>query len=188
MEQPVLETERLILRPFEERDAPRISKLAGEKVISDTTLRIPHPYSEARALEWIGSHEEIRDIGRALFYAVELKDKDLLIGSVGIDIDNAHSRAEIGYWIGKDYWNEGYATEAAAKLLEYSFNELGFHKVTAHHFERNRASGRILEKLGMKREGLLRSHIRNAGEWEDIVQYGILDVEYEEAGGTQRSG
>jgi RimJ/RimL family protein N-acetyltransferase len=189
MKQPVLETDRLILRSFVEDDAVRISELAGDRAVSDTTLRIPHPYSVEMAIEWIGTHQRLRDRDKALFYAIDLKDSGLFIGSTGLDLDLAHGRAEIGYWIGKEYWSRGYATEASMRLLEFAFTELKLHKVTAHHFERNTVSGHILEKMGMIKEGLLRSHIRNAGEWEDIVEYGILEREYRKlASGLQRSG
>jgi RimJ/RimL family protein N-acetyltransferase len=189
MDQPTLETERLILRSFVENDAPRISELAGDAEISDTTLRIPHPYTSEMAAEWIGTHETIREKGRALFYAIDLKSSGGLIGSTGIDIDLPHSRAEIGYWIGKEFWGRGYATEAAGRLLEYVFAVLKLHRATAHHFARNPGSGRVLEKLGMKREGHLRSHILKSGVWEDIVQYGILHNEYERLEtDLQRSG
>jgi RimJ/RimL family protein N-acetyltransferase len=191
LEQPVLETERLILRPFIPDDASRISRLAGEKAISDTTLRIPHPYSEEDAFEWILTHQSIREKGLALFYAIELKDDpdSGLIGSTGLDIDSAHLRAEIGYWIGREYWNRGYATEAASILVGFAFEGLKLHKVSSHHFARNEASGRVLEKLGLKQEGLLRSHILKSGEWEDIIEYGLLESEYSRPeAGLQRSG
>jgi RimJ/RimL family protein N-acetyltransferase len=182
MKQPALETDRLILRPFTELDAPRVSELAGDEAISDTTLRIPYPYTVEAALEWIGTHKSIRSKGWALFYAINLKETGDLIGSVGIDIDQLHSRAEIGYWIGKKYWNEGYATEAASCLLDYAFVSLKVHKVVSHHFARNPASGRVLEKLGMKREGFLKEHIRKLDSWEDLIQYGMLDTEYKSSG------
>lgn len=189
MEQPTLETERLILRPFVDGDAPRIAELAGDESIADTTLRIPHPYNAAMALEWIGTHQAIRDKGLALFYAIDLKETGDLVGSTGIDIDFLQSRADIGYWTGREYWNMGYATEAASRLLGYVFTVLKLHKVASHHFASNPASGRVLEKLGMKHEGLLRAHVKKSDTWEDIVQYGLLDNEYEQLGtGLQRSG
>ena len=189
MEQPTLETERLILRPFVDSDAPRIAELAGEAEIADTTLRIPHPYTARMASQWIGTHEAIRDKGLALFYAIDHKERGELVGSTGIDIDLLQSRADIGYWIGREFWNRGYATEAAEKLLGYAFTVLRLHKVVSHHFARNQASGRVLEKLGMKREGLLRAHLRKSEAWEDLVEYGILDTEYEQLeAGLQRSG
>lgn len=189
MEQPTLETERLILRPFVDDDAARIAELAGDPEISDTTLRIPHPYTSQIASEWISTHQAIRDKGRALFYAIDHKERSELIGSAGIDIDLPQNRAEIGYWIGREYWNRGYATESAVRLLGYVFTVLKLHKVVAHCFARNPGSGRVLEKLGMKREGLLRDHIRNSGTWEDIVLYGMLDAEYKQLEtDMQRSG
>ncbi len=189
MEQPILETERVLLRPFVDIDAPRIAELAGDKAVSDTTLRIPYPYSEAKALEWIGTHQSIRDRELAIFYAIDLKESVELIGSVGIDVEIVHSRATIGYWVGREYWNMGYATEAASILLEYVFNVMKYHKVDSHHFVQNQASGRVLEKLGMKREGFLREHIMKSGSWRDIVEYGILDSEYKQINtGTKRSG
>jgi [ribosomal protein S5]-alanine N-acetyltransferase len=180
VEQPVLETERLILRPFVDIDAPRLAKLAGDKAVSDTTLRIPYPYNEVMALAWIGTHQSVRDKGLAIFYAIDLKESINLIGSIGIDVYHSHRRATIGYWIGREYWNMGYATEAASILLEYVFNVMNLHKVDSHYFVRNQASGRVLEKLGMKREGLLREHILKSGLWEDIIECGILDSEYEQ--------
>jgi RimJ/RimL family protein N-acetyltransferase len=180
VEQPVLETDRLILRPFEDIDAPCLAKLAGDKAVSDTTLRIPYPYNEVMALAWIRTHQSVRESGLAIFYAIDLKESGELIGSIGIDIYHKHRRATIGYWIGREYWNMGYATEAASMLLEYVFNGMNFHKVDSHHFVRNQASGRVLEKLGMKREGLLREHILKSGSWEDIIECGILDSEYEQ--------
>jgi len=177
--QPTIETERLVLRPFVDGDAPRISQLAGDEAVSDMTLRIPHPYSAEMALEWISTHQKIRDRGLALFYAVDLKESGELVGSNGIEIDPINSRGDIGYWIGREYWKKGYATEGAAGLLRFGFDVLRLHKVSAHHFARNEASGRVLEKIGMIREGFLRAHVRKSGVWEDIVEYGILDHEYE---------
>ncbi len=97
MEQPVLETERLILSPFVDDDAQRLSELAGDKAVSDTTLRIPYPYDVTEALEWIRTHAKIRERELALYYAVILKDSGELIGSAGIDIELPHGRAELGY-------------------------------------------------------------------------------------------
>ena len=178
MDQPLLETERLVLRPFTAGDAGRVSELAGDAEIVDTTLRIPYPYTEEMASRWIGTHDSMREDGFALFYAVCLRGGGELIGSTGIDIDPPHRRAEMGYWIAREHWGKGYASEAAARLLAHAFSALRLHKVTAHYFARNEASGRILEKLGMKREGTLKDHIRKSGKWEDIIMCGILESDY----------
>lgn len=173
-----METERLLLRPFVDGDAPRVALLAGDRAVADTTLRIPYPYDAVLALEWIGTHRSIRDKEHALFYAIDLMESGELVGSCGIETYFEHNRAELGYWIGKEYWGRGYATEASSILMEYAFSVMKFHKVSAHTFARNSASGRVLEKLGLKREGHLRSHIKNDGKFEDIIEYGMLEDEY----------
>jgi ribosomal-protein-alanine N-acetyltransferase len=178
MKQKRLHTERLLLRPFTASDASRTAELAGDPEISDKTIRIPHPYTEEMAAEWIASHASIREEGTALYYAIELVERGGLIGGAGLDLDTQNDRADMGYWIGRNYWGSGFATEACSRLVEYAFDDLKLHKVTAHHFSGNPASGRVLEKIGMKREGILRAHVRKSGAWEDIVQYGMLDSEF----------
>ena len=90
------------------------------------------------------------------------------------DIEQQHSRAEMGYWIAIKFWNRGFATEAARAVLDYSFSDLDLQRIFAHHFKRNPASGKVLEKIGMQKEGVLRSHIKKWGKFEDLVVYGIL--------------
>ncbi len=84
----------------------------------------------------------------------------------------------MGYWIGKPYWNKGFGSEAAKAMLKYGFEKLGLHRINAHHFKRNQASGRILQKIGMSYEGCLRHHIKKWDKYEDIECYGIIDEEY----------
>ena len=89
-----------------------------------------------------------------------------------------HANAEMGYWIGKPYWNRGYGTEAAGGVLRYAFEQLGLNRVYAAHFRRNPASGRIMQKIGMTYEGCLRQHIKKWDTFEDMEYYGILRSEY----------
>ena len=93
-------------------------------------------------------------------------------------IDKQNNSAELGYWIGKPYWNSGYATEASRAVLKYGFEVLGLNRIHASHFRRNPASGRIMEKIGMKYEGCLRQHFKKWGKFEDLETYGILRSEY----------
>ncbi len=88
------------------------------------------------------------------------------------------NHAELGCWIDKDCWGEGYATEAAKALLDYGFSSHGLHKVFAKHLARNPASGKVLEKLGMKKEGLFKEHVLKSNKYEDIVMCGILKAEW----------
>jgi [ribosomal protein S5]-alanine N-acetyltransferase len=177
-EQPTLETPRLILRPFTLADASDVQRLAGDRAIASTTLNIPHPYELEMAEEWIGRHEVAFREGTEVTFATTLRDSRALIGAIGLGITVAHVHAEMGYWIGVPYWGNGYGTEAARAVVDYGFRTLGMNRILAVHFARNPASGRVMQKLGMTREGYLRQHVLKWGAYEDVVAYGILRSEW----------
>jgi len=175
-EQPTLETARLILRPYTLDDAPTVARLAGRREIADTTISIPHPYSEKQARDWI----ERRSQAKEIVFAVVTKKEHQVVGSVGLrEIDREHGQAEMGCWIGVYWWGRGYATEATRALLQFGFETLRLNRIYAHHMIRNRASGRVLEKLGMKKEGVLRERVRKWGVFEDVVLLAILKKEWQ---------
>ena len=182
-EQPTLKTERLILRPFTLADAPDVLRLAGERDIASTTLNIPHPYRPGMAETWIATHPEAFDRGETVTFALARRADNTLIGAIGLRLEPEHHLAELGYWVGKPYWNQGYATEAARAVIGYGFEELRLNRIYASHLTRNPASGRVLQKIGMTREGCLRKHIFKWGEHLDIEQYGILRSEWQVARG-----
>ncbi len=174
MEQAVLETPRLSLRPFTLADAPDVQRLAGASEVADTMLNVPHPYENGMAEQWIGGQAELFKAGSNVAYAITLRDGGTLLGAISLGVTAQHRRAEMGYWLGVPFWNQGYMTEAAEALVGYGFHARGLHKITASHFARNLASGRVMEKIGMRREGLLREHVRKGDGWEDLVLYGLL--------------
>ena len=180
MEQPRLTTARLILRPFRTADAPRVRQLAGAFELADGTLNIPPPDPEGVAAEWIATHPDRFASGEGVSYAIVLQETGELIGAIGLTISKAHSRAEMGYWLGVPYWNQGYMTEAVKAVLDYGFAECGLHKIMARHFPRNPASGRVLQKVGMRFEGVQREHVRKEQQFEDLANYGMLRSEWEE--------
>jgi RimJ/RimL family protein N-acetyltransferase len=90
-----------------------------------------------------------------------------------------HKRAELGYWIGVPYWNHGYASEAARRVVNWGFQYLGLNRIYAQHFADNPASGRVMQKIGMQYEGTLRQPFIRLGEARDSVCYGILKDEWE---------
>jgi ribosomal-protein-alanine N-acetyltransferase len=96
------------------------------------------------------------------------------VGAVGLILAPAHDRAELGYWIGAPYWGRGYATEASRAVVRWGFEGLGLRRIHASHFPRNPASGRVLEKLGMRHEGTLRQHVKKWDEYLDLESYGLL--------------
>jgi len=175
--QPTLFSERLLLRPFTLADAPDVQRLAGDRAIAYTTQNIPHPYEDGMAETWIGSHREQFEKGQFVTFAIALGD-GTLIGAIGLHLHQAHERAELGYWIGKPYWGQGYCTEAAQAVLQYGFETLGLNRIHARHLTRNPASGRVMFKIGMRHEGSLRQHAKKWGVFEDIEVYGILRDEY----------
>lgn len=177
--QPILTTKRLTLRSFTLDDALRVQELAGDRDLASTTLNLPHPYEDGMAEQWIGSHREQFESGQAAIYAIVLSSEDLLVGAMSLmKINQRHQRAEIGYWIGKSYWNQGYCTEAAHAVLRYAFDVLELNRVHAYHFSRNPASGRVMHKIGVTHEGCLRQHVERWGQFEDLECYGILKEEY----------
>lgn len=173
-----LQTKRLLLRPFREEDASEVQRLAGSVEVADTTLLIPHPYPDGAAEGFIASTRADWENGEQCVFAITLISSGELCGSMGLKVSPKHERGELGYWIGTPFWNQGYCTEAARAVLEFAFKKLNLNIVVAHHFVRNPASGRVLQKLGMKYEGRLRQHVKKGERFEDLECYSILKTEW----------
>lgn len=175
---PTLRTQRLVLRPFEVGDASIVQTLAGVAEVALTTQNIPHPYKDGMAEAWIATHRPSWDEGKLLTLAIT-SDSEGLVGAVGIHINAVHRRGELGYWVGLPFWNRGYATEAAGALLEFGFGDLDLNRIQARHITRNPSSGRVMEKLGMKPEGVQRQHVVAHGVLEDVAMHAILKSEFD---------
>ena len=169
MNQPKLETNRLILRKFERSDSSEVERLAGDKAVALMTLNVPHPYLPGMALEWISTHDQGWKDRSNITYGIMFGDSAQLVGAMGLVL-NSREEAELGYWIGKDYWGNGYCTEAAEKLLDFGFRKLGLERVIARHLANNPASGRVMEKCGMVFCGTSEGGDRN-GELTSFVHY-----------------
>jgi len=174
-----LTTDRLLLRNFTLSDASRVKELAGDKDIADTTLNVPHPYEDGMAEQWISSLGPQIEAGLLANYAITLKNTGELIGAIGLTINKTANKAELAYWIGKNYWNKGYCTEASKVMLQYGFTELGLNKIFAVHMTRNPSSGMVMKKIGMKQEGFFPEDAVKCGKYEDMVRYGILKKDWE---------
>jgi [ribosomal protein S5]-alanine N-acetyltransferase len=183
IEREELHTERLLLRPFGETDAGDVQRLAGDPDISKTTLHVPYPYEDGMAEAWISTHGEAAAAGTNVVYASVRAEDDALVGSINCAIDSRHRRGELGYWVGKPFWGQGYGTEAASALLDFCFERLNLNRVHAHYLAGNPGSGRVMEKIGMQYEGTLREHIEKDGKLFDLVVYGILRSEWEKIKG-----
>nr|WP_156282456.1 GNAT family N-acetyltransferase [Paenibacillus sp. NEAU-GSW1] len=166
------------LRPFEQSDAKEVQRLAGDIEIARTTLSIPHPYPDGGAEIWIRQCRKIEGDGYP--YAIVTKDNDDLIGCVSLNLAKPHQRAELGYWLGKSFWGQGYATEAVKRIIQFGFQELKLHKIYAIAMTKNPASSNVMKKIGMQFEGELKQHIMKWDNFEDIVYYGLMRSEYEQ--------
>lgn len=177
---PRLTGERLTLRPLTLADAPRVAEYANAREIADVTLSIPHPYERPMADEWIAGHPAAFQRGEQAVFGIIRPQEDAILGVVSFQLNGEHRRGDLGYWIGIPHWGNGYCTEAARMLLRYGFEELDLHRVTASHVARNPASGRVMRKIGMSKEGFLRGHVQKWDRFEDVVVYGLLRSEWKE--------
>ena len=172
---PTLETKRLRVRPYSEADIPELLPLIGTREVAATTLRIAHPYTEQDARAFL---ELAKEPGK-MWLAITLLSDGRQIGGIGMRIEEQHRHAELGYWLGVDYWGQGYATEAGREMIRYGFEQLDLHRIFATHFAHNPASGNILRKLGMRHEGCQREHLLKWGQFVDSEIYGLLRHEWE---------
>ncbi len=176
---PSLQTARLLLRELAVRDLPRVAVLANDVEIAANTLNIPYPYSEEDALTWLSLARQGFWRSEAFTFAIELKQTQEFIGAISLHVDQRFDRAEAGYWLGRPYWNQGIITEALAGVLRFGFEELKLNKIFATHFAYNTASGRVMVKNGMLKEGELVQHIKRNGHYHDLWCYGLTRSEYE---------
>lgn len=170
---PIIETERLILSKLEEKDIPFIVEYLQHRIYSDLTSNIPYPYTESDARFWLRMSKDAFENNTGYTFGIRNKEGHI-IGAIGLH-DREDDKAELGYWLGVPYWNKGYVTEAAKAIVDFGFNELGFHKIFATHFIHNPASGRIMEKIGMEQEAVLIQEIKKDGEYFDLVRYSIFN-------------
>jgi ribosomal-protein-alanine N-acetyltransferase len=174
---PTIFTERLILRPFRLDDANTVQILAGHPLVAETTASIPHPYPDGASQSWIEQHSKWFQDGQSVQFAICVKNPQSLIGCIDLLFAPSHARAELGYWIGVDFWNQGYCTEAAKAVVEFGFAKLQLNKITSRHLGNNPSSGRVMTKIGMKKEGSLREHFLKNGILRDIEVYGLLKTD-----------
>ena len=172
------ETERLILRRIEPRDAADMYLYSCRESVTKYLLWSPHPseYYTRCVID-----KMCREYKAGTYYelAVILKENGKMIGTCGLtSVDPANFSAEIGYVLSPEYWGQGIAAEAAEVLQNFAFCELGANRVEAKYMIGNDSSGRVMEKIGMHFEGIMRSKMYVKGEFRDIGIFSILADEY----------
>ena len=153
-ERETIKTERLLLRPLTLADASRASALCNDWDVARMVSSMPFPQPAISVEGFFLIEQATRPLGRDHIFAIE-HDRTGLIGMCGAHVrgrDYQGRAVEIGYWLGRQFWGQGYASEAATALAAYAA-ELGRGPVVAHHYADNPASGRVLQKAGFAYTG-----------------------------------
>lgn len=175
---PVIHTKRLILRLFSPEDIVQLEQYTDDKDILATTSPNEVP-RQGKIEEWIRIRLERYEKRQGIDFAIIHKDEDRIIGTIGLGFEYEKDESmQLGYWIAKEYWNQGYCTETAKVVLQYGFTTLGLHRIFSRAFTGNLASRRVLEKIGMKHEGTLREAYKHGDRFENMECYGLLKNEF----------
>jgi RimJ/RimL family protein N-acetyltransferase len=138
----------VVLRALVPADAPRVAELCGDWEVARMTALIPHPYPPAAAESWIAGCREADAAGEPCTYAITRAADGLLVGAIGLAAPSKDGDS-FGYWVGRPYWGNGYATAAARAVIALAFSRLDIDTLQAIHLARNPASGRVMAKCGM---------------------------------------
>ena len=179
-----LETGRLVMREFRERDWQAVHEYASDPEVVRYMEWGPNKETDTRNFVQRAISQQDEQLHKDFEFAVILTDDERLIGGCGIHVSHPETPVGlIGYCFNQLFWGNGLGTEAAGALLGFGFGELGLHRVAAACDPRNVASVRVLEKIGMQREGHFREHRRVRGEWCDSLWYAILEDEWKRVSG-----
>ncbi len=175
----ILQTERLILRDFREEDWHDVHEYGSDPIVVKYLPFNPNTEDDTKAVIMRFLTQQKEQPRFSYDFALINKMENKLIGSCGIKVKSAENKeGEIVYLLNHSYWNHGYITEAARKVLSFGFGQLGLHRIYAVCDPANTGSYRVMEKLGMQREGHLREHEFWKGVWRDFLLYSILEKEW----------
>lgn len=142
------------------------------------TLNMPYPYQKKDAISWINmANQGLEDENHFVFSICLLPD-DEFIGGIGLRVNKRFNNAELGFWIAEPFWNKGIVTEASKEVLTFGFEEIGLQKIYATHLVENPASGKVMTKNKMIKEGELVDHIRKNDKYLTLIQYQLTRDEY----------
>ena len=174
---PVLETERLVLRPVRRTDVRDLFAWTSDPEVARYVLWEAHR-SPADTRAYISYMRNLYRRGLPGSWAVVLRETGRVIGTVGFMwYSDANRAAEAGYSFSREYWNRGYATEALRAAVGAAFAALPLNRLEAQHDVRNPASGRVMEKSGMRKEGILRGRLYNKSGFVDVALYAVLNTD-----------
>jgi RimJ/RimL family protein N-acetyltransferase len=170
---------RISLRPLRFTDAVDIHKNVKNRSIVRYMVHIPHPYRLSDARAFIKNSIKAKKDKTAYVFGIVLKQTKKIVGVVSLSkVDKKNKNCELGYWLGKKYWNQGIMTLAAKMALEYAFNKLNMHRVYARTFASNSGSLRVLEKNNFMLEGINYEIYWRNNYWHNLFSYGLLKDDY----------
>ena len=175
-----LKTERLILKLPILSDAEAMYLAASDPGVRDGLISWPESVDDAR--KWIRRFDTYAEVGTHYILSMYLRETGEFIGEVGLNnLHPIHRKARIAYWCAKDHWNMGYTTEAVAALIRYGFRTHDLNRISAGCFDFNRASERVMLKLGMTYEFTARHELCKDGNYLDVRYYAILKADWEKS-------
>ena len=175
---PVLETERLVLRKFNNNDADDLYEYCKDPEVTKYLIFETYENIET-AQDRIDFLQAKYAQEKMLCWAIVEKYSKKVIGSIDLcNICDKDKKAEAGYVLNREYWNRGYMTECLKRVLDYAFNELGLVRVYAKCIISNIASETVMKKTGMSFEGVEKKSVYIKGKYYDVKQYAITDEEY----------
>lgn len=185
---PCLETPRLRLRKLSMRDAQDIYDYSRDPEVARYVLwEAQRNPSEARS--YVRYMLRKYRMGEPASWGIELKAERRVVGTIGFMwIQRENAAAEVGYSLSRAHWNRGIMTEALNAVLEYGFRGMNLNRIEAQHETGNPASGAVMRKCGMRREGLLRQRLLNKGKFVDVELYAILRSDYLASRRAERRG
>lgn len=164
---PPLTTPRLALRGLKLPDADRVAALVTPAVLRQLTWFRPAP-----AEAWIRACNAAWTTAEGATFAIVARGT--LVGAIGVAITRPHAHGELAFWLGPAYWGRGIAAEAGRAVVTWALPRFRLHRVFGQYLGDNHAAGRVLEKIGLIREGVRRGHIRQGPRWYDAHQFGML--------------
>ena len=176
-----IETERLLLRRMEMRDARDLFEYSRDEEVARYVLwEAQKNVSESRA--YIKFMLRKYRAGDPASWCIVRKDEGRVVGTIGyMWFQPENNAAEVGYSLARDCWNQGFMTEALTCVLEFGFTRLNLNRIEAQHECDNPASGHVMRNAGMKHEGTLRQRIYNKGRFADVDLYAILKSDFDPA-------
>lgn len=172
---PVLRGQRVKLRPLRSAHADALDRVLRDRL----AMRFLSPWTRReRGEQWVARILNDQRKGKRAAFVIVLIDSDETIGQVNLfNWSHEERTAEVGFWLRRKYWGQGFGTEALHLICRYGFRVLSLHRVAAEVVDGNEGSMRALRKVGFRYEGRSREAARLAGQWVDTRNYGLLRAE-----------